>query len=369
MRQIHLLCLLILPFLFSCKKESASEDSNYSIQISKFRNGYLDAREEIFLLNQASIDAYRTKAANFFSVNNQANFNSLRAQFLVSRSSFMLCGPYLYGSSAINLPSNEVYARLDSYPINMEYIDYTSTNPSSGIINDAVNYPYFSESLIKSWDKVGGVNNSSCGMHVIEFLLWGQDLTAGSPGDRQVSDFIDLRRRQYLNFASALLKSDMMLVKNQSGLENELLAAEPAVSFQFMMTGIMKFVKEDFAVNGIKKALDSQMDADEISRFSDQTKQDLLDKLRALRLFYDPRPLFNVNSNYFLIDFVKEIDSDLDTEITQRIDEIENSLAALPVDFDQAILNTQYRQSLNGVYTKLIEIHDRLDAFSKKVNN
>lgn len=367
MRYHQLFILIILPLVFACKKETASDDSHYSIQISKLRHGYLDARKEIFALNQTNISAYRNKAADFFNVNNQANFNSLRSKFLTARSFFMFCGPYLFGNGAISLPNSEMYGRLDSYPINMKYIDYTNTNASSGIINDATNYPNINEFSIMAWDKVGGANNSSCGMHVIEFLLWGQDLTAGSPGNRPLSDFIDLRRRQYLNFSSSLLKNDMALLQSQTTLENDLLAAEPAVAFDFMLSGFLKFIKDDFATNGIKNALESQSDADEISRFSDQTKQDLLDKLKAFRSFYDPRSLFTVSDEYFLIDFVKEIDSDLNSEIIQKLDEIESILSNLPVDFDQAIVNTQYRQSLNQVYNNLIQIHDKLNVFSQKV--
>lgn len=367
MRHIHLLSLIIFPLIFACKKEKASEDSHYSIQISRWRHGYLDARKEIFALNQTDINAYKTQAANFFTANNQANFNALRTKFLTARNSFMLCGPYLYGDGSIAMPGIEAYARLDAYPINFEYIDYSNTNPGSGIINDPTNYPYISESAIKTWDKVGGAANSSCGMHVLEFLLWGQDLTAGSPGGRSVSDFTNLRRRQYLNFASSLLKNDLTLVQNQSVFENDLLAADPSVSFGFMMTGFLKFIQEDFAVNGIKKPLDSQSESDEISRFSDQTKQDLLGKLKAVRLYYDPRSLFSSNSEYFLTDFVKEVDASMDTEITQKLDEIETLLNGITVDFDQAILNPQYRQNLDKVYSDLIAIHDKLTEFSQKV--
>jgi len=369
MRPITLLFLIILLFAFSCKKETADTDSHYSIQISKMRNGYLASRAEVFALNETGILSYSSKTSTFYTVNNQANFNVMRTSFLTARNSFLLCGPYLYGGSGVSLPHGEVYGRLDAYPINMEYIDYSNTNSNAGIINDVANYPLISEFNIKSWDKIGGQNNSSCGMHAIEFLLWGQDLTLGSPGNRSVSDFTNLRRRQYLLYASSILKNDMMLLSDQAAFKNDLLAADPAVAFEFMMTGILKFIKDDFAANGIKKSLDSQSDADEISRFSDQTNQDLKNKLKAIRLFYNPRELFITNSEYFLVDFVKEIDPDLDSEITLKLDEIEVLLAGITVDFDQAIVNPQYRQSLAKVYTDLIEIHDKLAAFSQKVSN
>lgn len=369
MRQIHLLYLIILSFAFSCKKETAETDSHYSIQISKMRNGYLASRAEVFALNEAGMLSYFSKTSTFYAVNHQANFDVMRTSFLTARNSFLLCGPYLYGGSGVSLPHGEVYGRLDAYPINMEYIDYSNTNANAGIINDAVNYPLISEYNIKSWDKIGGQNNSSCGMHSIEFLLWGQDLTLGSPGSRSVSDFTNLRRRKYLLYASSILKNDAVLLSDQVAFKNDLLTAEPAVAFEFMMTGLLKFIKDDFAVNGIKKPLDSQSDADEISRFSDQTNQDLKNKLKAIRLFYNPRELFITNSEYFLVDFVKEVDSNLDSEITQKLDEIEVILAGITVDFDQAIINPQYRQSLAKVYVDLIEIHDKLATFSQKVSD
>lgn len=367
MRQICLLCLLILPVVFSCKKETAETDSNYSIQISKLRNGYLATRAELFALNEQNVLAYFSRTSAFYSVNDQAIFNQVRTNFLKVRNSFALCGPYVYGGSGVPLPHGEIYGRLDAYPVRMEYIDYTNTNANSGIINDAAAYPVINEYGIKEWNMIGGPNNISCGMHAIEFLLWGQDLTPGSPGNRPVSDFINLRRRQYLLYSSSLLKNDMVLLTNQAAFKNDLLAADPGVAFEFMMTGLLKFIKDDFAVNGIKKPLDSQSEADEISRFSDQTNQDLKNKLKAIRLFYNPRELFTSNSEYFLVDLIKEVEPELDSEINQKLDEIEVILNGINVDFDQAITIPQRREDLLKAYNSLMEIHDKLAAFSQKI--
>jgi len=44
-------------------------------------------------------------------------------------------------------------------------------------------------------------------------------------------------------------------------------------------------------------------------------------------------------------------------------------LAGITVDFDQAIVSAQHRQSLMTVYGHLIEIHDKLAAFSQKISD
>ncbi|WP_300663168.1 imelysin family protein [Fluviicola sp.] len=367
MNPLKLFLWLLLAALMSCKKGSFEKDSHYSIQLSKIRNAYITSRSELFRRNQIKVVSYYDAASNFYGVVSSTNFITTKSAYFDLRSTYLLLGPYLYGNGQFTLPGEAVYSRIESYPINPEYVDYVSTNMSAGIINDAVNYPFITESTVKSWDNVSGTNNRSCGMHVLEFLLYGEDQSNGAPGNRSVTDYNFLRRRQYFLFASMALRNDFLELLNQAALKNEFMKAEPTAAFDCMMTGLLKYIKTDLADQCIKKPLDTQSEQYEMSRFSDFTMNELFVKVEAIRLFLDPRSLYISQTEFFLNDFIKEVDPDAYSQVMEKLDAIENDLLNIPMDFDQAILDPQYRQTLSGIYSDLIVIHDLLSGFKSKV--
>ncbi len=67
---------------------------------------------------------------------------------------------------------------------------------TAGIVNDTAGYPTIDAELIASLNEQGGETNISTGWHAIEFLLWGQDLSADGPGARPVTDYTDGAERR-----------------------------------------------------------------------------------------------------------------------------------------------------------------------------
>src|SRR5918995_1126150 len=94
-------------------------------------------------------------------------------------------------------------------PSDEAYIDYVDGDPTAGIVNDPETYPTIDAELVTSLNEQGGETNISTGWHAIEFLLWGQDLSAGGPGGRPVTDYTTAdnsdRRATYLTVVSDLL--------------------------------------------------------------------------------------------------------------------------------------------------------------------
>ena len=74
------------------------------------------------------------------------------------------------------------------------YVDYVEGDPDAGIINDPTGYPTIDAALLESLNEEGGETNISTGWHAIEFLLWGQDLSADGPGDPTASRTTPTRR-------------------------------------------------------------------------------------------------------------------------------------------------------------------------------
>ncbi|MNV11043.1 Imelysin [compost metagenome] len=121
------------------------------------------------------------------------------------------------------------------------------------------------------------------------------------------------------------------------------------------------------ADNCIKRPLDAQSEQYEMSRFSDFTMNELFVKVEAIRLFLDPRSLYISQTEFFLNDFIKEVDPDSYNQMVEKLDEIENDLLNIPMDFDQAILDPQYRQKLSEIHADLMVLHSLLSGFKSKV--
>ena len=69
-------------------------------------------------------------------------------------------------------PIDGVQGRVNEWPIDENFIDYTTGNPTGGIINDPQHYPQLTPAVLASSDERGGIENLSTGFHALEFLLW-----------------------------------------------------------------------------------------------------------------------------------------------------------------------------------------------------
>ena len=98
---------------------------------------------------------------------------------------------------------------LNAWPMDEAYIDYVEGDASSGVVNNATDYPEIDAKLVESLNEKDGEANISCGYHAIEFLLWGQDLSADGPGARPHTDYTTgenaERRSEYLRAVTGFL--------------------------------------------------------------------------------------------------------------------------------------------------------------------
>ncbi|HMT21153.1 MAG TPA: imelysin family protein, partial [Promineifilum sp.] len=78
---------------------------------------------------------------------------------------------------------------INAWPLDESYVDYVEGAPESGIINNVAEYPEITPELLLSLNQTGAEENVSIGYHAIEFLLWGQDLSADGSGDRAFTDY------------------------------------------------------------------------------------------------------------------------------------------------------------------------------------
>ena len=168
--------------------------------------------------------------------------------------------------------------RLNAWPMDESFVDSTDGKQKSGLINNR-KFVINKASLSKQNER-GGEENVATGWHAIEFLLWGQDLSATGPGNRNFEDYVDGkapnadRRRQYLTVVTDLLLQDLTMLEKAwaPGMKNNYRAKfekNGQESVRKMLVGLGSLSRGELAGERLEVALNSQAQEDEHSCFSD----------------------------------------------------------------------------------------------------
>ena len=181
---------------------------------------------------------------------------------------------------------------LNAWPLDEAYVDYVEGAPEAGIVGSPDSYPTIDRDLLVSLNEAGAEENISTGYHAVEFLLWGQDLSAETAGQRPLSDYTTAehaeRRAAYLSAATDLLVEyldDLVRAWNPDVSDNyraEFLAMNPDEALTNIMTGVGVLAKSELAGERIFTAYDNQDQEDEHSCFSDNTHRDIITNLQGI---------------------------------------------------------------------------------------
>jgi putative iron-regulated protein len=191
-----------------------------------------------------------------------------------------------------NGPIDGVEGEINSWPMNEAYIDYVEGKPGSGLIND----PKFKLDV----DGLEGLNQKqdeadvTIGWHAVEFLLWGQDLSATGPGNRPFTDYIagkgnNDRRRQYLKLATDQIAKELHELAESWELSEgksyatKLKTLPEREVIGRMVNGMAILAGFEFMSERLAVALDSGDQEDEHSCFSDNTKNDFVYDLVGIK--------------------------------------------------------------------------------------
>jgi putative iron-regulated protein len=212
--------------------------------------------------------------------------------------------------------------------------------PDAGIINDPDTYPEITADVLAEANEVGGETNISTGWHAIEFLLWGQDLSADGPGSRPVTDYTEAanadRRAAYLELVTDQLIADLESVRAEwapeAAYRTEFLA-DPDQAITNMLRGIGALSAGELAGERMAVAFETRDQEDEHSCFSDNTNADVLANAQGVRMVY----LADGTDGPSLSDLVADVDPDLDATIRRQLDESIQLVEAFPTTFEAMI--------------------------------
>ncbi|HEY9843687.1 MAG: imelysin family protein [Candidatus Sericytochromatia bacterium] len=239
---------------------------------------------------------------------------------------------------------------INSWPLDEGYIDYVEGQPEAGIIQHAELYPEISPALLRELNAKGGDKNISTGYHAIEFLLWGQDLTAGpGAGQRSFTDYVSekspqaKRRGQYLLALTQMLVTDLEGVvaawkPEQSGnYRARFLQLDPQEALGKLLRGVATLSASELASERLGTPLDIGEREEEHSCFSDETHHDILYNAQSIRAVLTGKQAANLSQGPGLIQLVQALKPELASQLQQSNEQTLTLVAGIQPPFDQEI--------------------------------
>ncbi len=302
---------------------------------------YLKAYEDAVVLE--------TAITTFTATPTASNFNAAKDKWKQARESYGTTEAFRFANGPIDAEGGPE-GLLNAWPLDENYIDYVQGATDAGIINHTALYPTITKTLLTDLNESGGEKNISIGYHAIEFLLWGQDLTApadNKPGQRPYTDYLttggtasnQARRADYLKVCADLLTDHLQSLVDEwkvgGTYRNTFLALPENTALQNIYTGIATLAAAELAVERMDVALLNEDQEDEHSCFSDNTHRDIYLNLKGVINVYEGE--YGNIDGPSLEDLVKQQNVVLATETDDAIDLAVSKVNAILTPFDLAI--------------------------------
>jgi len=343
----------------------------------------------------AQAKALNTAIDAFLADPTEKTLASAKTAWFASRVPYQQTEVYRFGNAYVD----DWEGKVNAWPLDEGLIDYVDA--SYGTESDE--NPYYSANIIANPKlTIGGKevdattidkkllaetlheideveSNVATGYHVIEFLLWGQDLYGTNPGagERPASDFSTTkctggncdRRRDYLKAATDLLIDDLNDIvaawAPEGDATKQLQAKGDQGGLSTILTGMGSLAYGELAGERIKLGLMLHDPEEEHDCFSDNTHYSH---------FYDAVGIKNVYMGSFtdsqgktssgasLSALIAAMNADLDQEMKQKLDATEAAMqvmvdsakAGSPVDVLIGEGNTKGNQIIQNVVDALV---------------
>lgn len=296
-----------------------------------------------------------------------------------SRDAYSPTEAFRFYGGPVDHPETGPEGLLNAWPLDEAYLDYVKGNPAAGLITQSSAFPKITKELLISMNEKDGEKNISTGYHAIEFLLWGQDLSATGPGERPFTDYIETktatvsnggaRRGQTLKLMAEILESDLAKVvkawdakdKNNYG---EQLKKEPLEeSLRKIYTGLISLSIDEMAGERMTVSLENNDQENEQDCFSDYTLVDALSNLRGIEnVYYGTQ---GSTKGVGLHDLVMTIDPMQAKKTAAALEKSKKALAAIPGTFDQVILEKKNGKGRKAAMAAISALEDQARAIAK----
>lgn len=280
--------------LFSC------EDKNEDTLISKKQviENYANIAAANYQKAYDDAVVLETAITTFTTTPTQANFDNAKDKWKLSRESYGTTEAFRFANGPID-DANGPEGLLNSWPMDENFVDYVEGASTAGIINNPTLFPLITKEILAGQNAVNEANetNVSVGYHAIEFLLWGQDLTAPSvnkPGQRPYTDYLttggtasnQARRALYLKVCADLLTDNLLYMVNEwkvgGAYRTKFLGLAENVALKNMYLGITTLISAELPTERMTVAVGNKDQEDEHSCFSDNTHRDIILNLQGV---------------------------------------------------------------------------------------
>ena len=286
---IGLACLLLAA---SCTKPQSGV-SQKNVDLSDIVKTYSEIVHASYEDSLTTAKEMQTAINSFVEQPSQKSFALAKDAWLKARAPYGQTEVYRFYGGPID-DEDGPEGQLNAWPLDEAYIDYVEGDSNSGIIND-LSLTLTKESLMDANEK-GGEANVSTGYHAIEFLLWGQDLSANGPGYRPIWDFTTAknheRRTQYLQTVTEILIADLEHLvaewapNSPDNYRTKFEAQNPKAAVQQILSSMGILSKGELAGERMRVALVNHDQEDEHSCFSDNTHVDIQENARGIQNVY-----------------------------------------------------------------------------------
>jgi putative iron-regulated protein len=367
-----------LLFITSCSDDEANKTSLTNEQLQPVVNHYAVIAEAKYRDSLNSAKTMQTAINAFLDVPTPDTLTSARQAWLAAREPYGQTEAFRFYGGPIDNDEDGPEGQINAWPLDEAYIDYTVDSPTSGIIQDA-SIP-ISKDKLAELNEDGGEENISTGYHAIEFLLWGQDLSATGPGNRPHTDYVTdgssstalnpERRAQYLRVVTELLIDDLNHVHEQwldqpGTYRADFTSGDPRAAIQRILVGMGSLSGAELAGERMTVAMQNRDQEDEHSCFSDNTHRDIILNALAIENLYLGR--YGTIQGPGLDQLVELVDPALNAKLKSQLAASVAAAKLIPVPFDQAILNDEGRakvqtaiDALRAQTRTIVEVADAL---------
>lgn len=228
----------------------------------------------------------QTAAKNFTQTPTKLALAETKNAWKQARRAYSRTEALRFYAGPIDNPETGPEGLLNAWPIDESYIDYVKGNLKAGIVQNPKLYPNITKELLLSMNEKNGEKNISTGYHAVEFLLWGQDFSTSTPGQRPVSDYIAknnkyaTRRTTYLNLLCDLIVEHLEAVlvqwnpSTKNSYREAFLKEDPTEALRRIFTGITSLSVDEMAGERMTVALEIHDQENEQDCFSDYSLYD-----------------------------------------------------------------------------------------------
>ena len=304
---------------------------------------YADLVSASYAASIASATEMQAAIAAFVAAPDDATLEAAKQAWLTARDDYGPTEAFRLYDGPIDDPETGPEGQINAWPMDEAYVDSVDGDPTAGIINNPTDFPEITTDVLVAANESGGESNISTGWHAIEFLLWGQDLSADGPGARPVTDYTTKpnadRRAEYLTLLTQLLLDDLDFVAAQwdadGGAYRAEFVADPKGAVQRIFRGIGALSAGELAGERMAVAFETKDQEDEHSCFSDNTNSDVVNNASGIRMVYlaefagidGPSPS----------DLIASVDPDLDVRLRANLDQSVALAEAFPATFETMI--------------------------------